>query len=71
VLGGELGDETVRVAHWAILDGELRSIVEREVGEEDRLVLEPLDRNPQVENSYLSDTMELRLELPVYLDVDP
>jgi hypothetical protein len=71
VLGGELGDETVRVAHWAILDGELEPIAEREAGEEDRLVLEPLDRNPQVENSYLSDTMELRLELPVYLDVDP
>ena len=71
VLAGELGDETVRVAHWAILDGRLQPIVEREVGEKDRLALEPLDRNPQVESTYLSDTLELRLDVPVYLDVDP
>jgi hypothetical protein len=71
VLGGELGDETVRVAHWAIFDGRLQPIVEHEVGEKNRLALEPLDRNPQGENTYLSDTLELRLDLPVYLDVDP
>jgi hypothetical protein len=71
VLGGELGDETVRVAHWAILDGRLQSAVEHEVGEENRLTLEPFDDNPQVENTFLSDTLELRLDLPIYLDVDP
>jgi hypothetical protein len=71
VLGGELGDETVRVAHWAILDGELQSIVKREVGREDRLLLEPLDRNPQVENTYRSDSLEILLDAPLYLDVDP
>jgi hypothetical protein len=71
VLGGELGDETVRVAHWAIFDGRPQPIVEDEVGEENRLSLEPLDRNPQGENTYLSDTLELRLDVPVYLDVDP
>jgi hypothetical protein len=71
VLGGELGDETVRVAHWAIFDGRPQPIVEREVGEKNRLALEPFDRNPQGENTYLSDTLELRLDVPVYLDVDP
>jgi hypothetical protein len=71
VVGGELGDETVRVAHWAMLSGRQLPIVEQDVGEEDRLTLEPFDRNPQVENTYLSDTLELRLDLPVYLDVDP
>jgi hypothetical protein len=71
VLGGELGEETVRVAHWAILDGERQSIVERKVGEEDRLALESLDSNPQVENSYRSDSLELRLDIPVFLDVAP
>ncbi len=71
VLGGELGDETIRVAHWASLDGSLQPIAERKVGEKDRLVLEPLDHNPQVQNIYLSDTLELRLDVPVYLDVDP
>jgi hypothetical protein len=71
VLAGELGDEIVRVAHWAILDGRPQSTVEHEVGEEDRLTLEPFDDNPQVENTYLSDTLELALEVPVYLDVDP
>jgi len=71
VLGGELGDERVRVAHWAILAGQLQSTAERELGEEHRLTLEPFASNPQVENTYLSDTLELRLDLPVYLDVDP
>jgi len=71
VVGGELGDETVRVAHWAMLSGRQLPIVEQDVGEEDRLTLEPFDRNPQVENIYMSDTLELRLDLPVYLDVDP
>jgi hypothetical protein len=71
VLAGELGDETLRVAHWAILGGRLQSAAEREVGEEDRLTLEPFDRNPQIENTYLSDTLELRLDVPVFFDVDP
>ena len=71
VLGGELGDERVRVAHWAILAGKLQSIARRELGEKDRLTFEPFESNPQVENTYLSDTLELRLDLPVYLDVDP
>jgi hypothetical protein len=70
VLGGELGDETIRVAHWGILGGSLLPILEREEGNEDRLALEPLERNPQVENTYLSDTLELRLDLPVYFAVD-
>jgi hypothetical protein len=71
VLAGELGDETVRVAQWAILGGRLEPAAEREVGEEDRLTLEPFDRNPQVANTYLSDTLELALDVPVFLDVDP
>ena len=69
--GGFIYDETVRVAHWALLSGRQLPIVEQDVGEEDRLTLEPFDRNPQVGNTYLSDTLELRLDLPVYLDVDP
>jgi hypothetical protein len=71
VLDGELGDEILRVAHWAILGGRLQSAAEREVGDEDRLALEPFDRNPQIENTYLSDTLELRLDVPVFFDVDP
>jgi len=71
VLSGELGDQTIRVAHWGLLAGRSQSTMEHEVGEEDRLMLEPFEENPQVANSYLSDTLPLRLELPVYLDVDP
>ena len=54
-----------------MLSGRQLPIVEYDVGEEVRLTLEPFDRNPQVENIYLSDTLELGLDLPVYLDVDP
>ncbi len=71
VLAGELGDERIRVAHWAVLNGGRQSTVKHEVGEEDRLLLEPFDRNPQVENTYLSDTLDIQPSLPVYLDVDP
>ena len=71
MLGGELGEDTVRVVHWAILDGRLQPTAEREVGEEGRLALESFARNPQVENTYLSDTLELDLDVPVFLDVDP
>ncbi len=71
VLAGQLGDETVRVAHWAILGGRLQSSAERERGEEDRIALESFDRNPQVENIYLSDTLEIDLDVPVFLDVEP
>jgi hypothetical protein len=71
VLAGELGDERIRVAHWAILNGGRQSTVKHEVGEEDRLLLEPFDRNPQVENTYQSDTLDIQPNLPIYLDVDP
>jgi hypothetical protein len=70
-LAGEVSDETIRVAHWAILAGKLQSAAEREPGEEKRLTLEPFESNPQVANLYLSDTLELDPDLPVYLDVDP
>ena len=71
VVGGELGEEIVRVAHWAMLSGRELPAVEHDVGNEYRLTLESFADNPQVENTYLSDTLELDLELPVYLDVDP
>jgi hypothetical protein len=71
VLAGQLGDETVRVAHWAILGGRLQSISERELGQEDRIALESFVRNPQVENTYLSDTLEIDLDVPAFLDVEP
>jgi hypothetical protein len=71
VLAGELGDQTVRVAHWAILGSHRQSAAERELGEEDRLTLEPFDRNPQVAETYLSDTLALAPDVPVFLDLDP
>jgi hypothetical protein len=69
VLEGEVSDETIRVARWAILAScsRWRSTSR----EEERLTLEPFESNPQVANLYLSDTLELDPELPVYLDVDP
>ena len=38
VLAGELGDERIRIARWAILNGGRQSAVKHEMGEEDRLL---------------------------------
>ncbi len=39
------------------------------VGQKRRLVLERWEHNPQVESTFLSDTLEPSLEVPLFLDV--
>ncbi|MGI9432456.1 MAG: LamG-like jellyroll fold domain-containing protein, partial [Myxococcota bacterium] len=68
VVRGALEGETVRVAHWAILDGADQDVKSR-VGKKRKLVLERWDHNPQVESTFISDTLEPSLEVPLFLDV--
>lgn len=48
---------TLRVAHWVILDGERQPASGWSEGEERDLLLEPFERNPQLESVFLSDTL--------------
>jgi hypothetical protein len=72
VLDGTLDASRVRVAHWAILDGTpLPGPAAHAPGAELRLALEPWAENPQVHALYLSDTLDLDPQVPVFLDVGP
>ncbi|MDH3685431.1 MAG: LamG domain-containing protein [Myxococcales bacterium] len=68
VLQGALEGKTVRVAHWAILDGADQEVLNR-VGKKRKFVLERWEHNPQIESTFVSDTLEPSLDVPLFLDV--
>lgn len=69
VSGGYKADpERIRVAHWAILDGEDQPAARFRPGREATLELTPLAGNPQLESVFVKDTLEPAWELPVYYD---
>ncbi|HSL83611.1 MAG TPA: LamG-like jellyroll fold domain-containing protein [Thermoanaerobaculia bacterium] len=69
VLRGTYGRPRIRVAHWAILDGETQAVASARPGRSVRLVVEPFDANPQLEAVYLADTLETRDGLPLFYAV--
>lgn len=60
---------TLRVAHWVILDGELQPPSGWSEGEERELLLEPFERNLQLESVFLSDTLPPAPTLPLHYEV--
>lgn len=70
VLSGEAPDR-LRVAHWAILDGETLPVTEWQTGRTVELTLEPFEANRQLEPLYVSDTLQGGQELPLYHAVNP
>ncbi|HEX2486651.1 MAG TPA: LamG-like jellyroll fold domain-containing protein [Myxococcota bacterium] len=62
----KLGGELVRVAHWAILDGQVQPVPEP--GKKVTLAIEPWERHPRLESAYLSDTLD-PADVPIYVDV--
>jgi len=68
VLQGE-APRTIRVAHWAILDGETQPVTERATGSKARLTLEPFAANPQLKSLYLGDTLDNAAQAPLYYSV--
>jgi len=65
----QLGFERVRVAHWAILDGLSQQVPTQAGGPPIALEIEPWERHPRLESTYLSDTLEPDLDVPLYVDV--
>jgi hypothetical protein len=59
----------VRVAHWAILDGNRQPAADYEVGQELNMTLEPFEANPQLESVFQSDTLSLEDQPPLFYDV--
>jgi ferric-dicitrate binding protein FerR (iron transport regulator) len=55
VLAGELASREIFVAQWALLDARPQPIAELSPGAEVELLLEPFDRNPQVQRYLCSD----------------
>jgi len=68
VVDGKLEAQTVRVAHWALLDGAARSPASRKPGWSGRLNLETLEANPQLKSLFVSDTLEDNFEAVLYYD---
>jgi hypothetical protein len=58
VVEGELKTQTVRVAHWALLDGAARTPASRKPGWSGRINLETFEANPQLKSLFLSDTLD-------------
>jgi hypothetical protein len=65
---GKLEAKTVRVAHWALLDGAARTPTTRQPGWSGRLYLEAFEANPQLKSLYLSDTLGDDFEAALYYD---
>ncbi|MDX1631769.1 MAG: LamG-like jellyroll fold domain-containing protein, partial [Thermoanaerobaculia bacterium] len=58
ILAGSDEGETLRVAHWALLDGENQPITEWPLGKRSAFHVEAFSGNPQLEPHYLSDTLD-------------
>jgi hypothetical protein len=62
----------LRVAHWALLDGApVPEAANLRIGGGDWIELEPFDAQPQANGRYMSDELDVELDLPVFLDVTP
>jgi hypothetical protein len=65
----KVGAARVRVAHWAILDGQPQPLPAASDGGTVSLVLEPSERHPRLETSYVSDTLDPDAAIPLFLEV--
>jgi len=72
---GKVGEDgkpiRFRVAHWAILDAKPQSITNAKPGQQHDLTLQMFEQNPQLESLFISDTLELNLDLPMLYAPQP
>jgi hypothetical protein len=66
---GELAEEVIRVAHYAVQAGADREMAASRNGEVVELRVEHFEENRQVEGIFLADDLDLDLDVPLYLDV--
>ncbi|MHB0999234.1 MAG: LamG-like jellyroll fold domain-containing protein [Armatimonadota bacterium] len=69
VIQGECKSQKIRVAHWAILGGVNVLKINPKTKTPVDLVLEPFLKNPQLESIYMSDSLEIDPDIPIYYDV--
>ena len=69
VLAGKPPAGRLRVARWAILDGERLPGAAAPLGTATRLLLEPFDAQPQLESVVLSDTLPAAPRAPLHFEV--
>jgi hypothetical protein len=58
----------LRVARWALLDGERTPAMATPIGATVRLRLEPYDAQPQLESVVLADTLPSAPVLPLHFE---
>ncbi len=67
---GELArGRRVFVADWAILDGKTQPGARAKAGQKLDVTLEPFAAQPQLESTYLAETLEMDLDAPLYYNV--
>ncbi|MCP3985318.1 MAG: hypothetical protein GY723_13090 [bacterium] len=71
VIDGELGQDRVRVAHWAVLGGVSQPVASLRPGAELEIELERMADNKQANSAVLSDDLELDADLSLFIDVGP
>lgn len=60
-----------RVHHWGILDNQPQPTPATEPGQTVRLTLEPFSDHRHLQNLFPADSLDLDLDVPVYMDVHP
>ena len=67
------GEREILVTHWALLDGRTEPIAGWKTGMKTRLLLEPAERNPQLQRFVTKDAFDSDDDLvrPRYYDVSP
>jgi hypothetical protein len=68
VLDGDLGEPRIRVAHWALLNGDARREGPEPLGEVLDLRLERIEDHPEVQDVFRADDLPVDLEPPVFLE---
>ncbi len=66
VIRGQYATPKIRVAHWAMLDETTQPIARLAVGQDVKLLVEPLVDQPQLADQYTSNTLEDDFDLPLY-----
>ena len=62
-----VGADRIRVAHWAVLDGQAQPVSDSPAPAP--LELEPFERHTRLEATYVSDTLDPDPDVPFFLDV--